>query len=290
MLPNLRYLQVIRSCNISLNESCLIVWQCNVDYALVLLPRVSKMLVRLSLLSTCNAEGPYLLRAVVPEGVLLALRSLSIHCISINSPGPQEWRHRWREDENGVVSQADVPSKKFDGNYIMSISKAAPNLEELELMGTSDDTLVSPLLFVVTQGRDTVSMQDSITASLSRFLKLQCLTLSGPLLDYIQPFFEWSSSWTEYVRSVSWTERSDLPDSDGYNDCKYAPKSFNEAARDLANGCRTLTVVTMGNIVGDLLIHDGISARIVRECEGGSVKEVKRIRAWGNIIGREEEW
>jgi len=30
--------------------------------------------------------------------------------------------------------------------------------------------------------------------------------------------------------------------------------------------------------------------RIIRESEGGAVKGVKRIRAWGNIIGREEEW
>ena len=62
------------------------------------------------------------------------------------------------------MSQADPrnPSRKFDGNYIMSISKAAPNLEELELMGSSDDTLVSLPLFVVVQGSDTVSMQDSI--------------------------------------------------------------------------------------------------------------------------------
>jgi hypothetical protein len=47
------------------------------------------------------------------------------------------------------VSQADAkkPSRQFDRNYIMSISKAAPNLEELELMGTSDGTLVSLLSF-----------------------------------------------------------------------------------------------------------------------------------------------
>jgi len=43
-------------------------------------------------------------------------------------------------------------------------------------------------------------------------------------------------------------------------------------------------------MIGDLLIKYGLSARIIRECEGGVVKEVKRIRAWGNIIGREEEW
>jgi hypothetical protein len=128
-------------------------------------------------------------------------------------------------------------------------------------------------------------MQDSITASLSRFPKLQCLTLSGPLLNlYVKPFFARSVSWTDYADSFF------LKPEESYHDGKYDPESFNEAARDLANGCRTLTVVTMGNMAGDLLIKRGLSARIVRECEGGSVKEVKRIRAWGNIIGREEEW
>lgn len=101
-------------------------------------------------MNTYNAQGPYLLRALVPEGILPALRSLSIHSESGNSPKPREG-HRWREDENGDVSQADAkkPSRQFDGNYIMSISKAAPNLEELELMGKSDDTLVSRLFFVL---------------------------------------------------------------------------------------------------------------------------------------------
>ena len=43
------------------------------------------------------------------------------------------------------MSEADArkPARKFDGDYIMSLSKAAPNLEELELMGMSDDTLAS---------------------------------------------------------------------------------------------------------------------------------------------------
>ena len=122
----------------------LIVWQCDVDYALILLPLASKMLIRLSLFSTQNAQGPYLLRAAVPGGVLLLLRSLSIQSYAVNTSEALEG-HRWREDEKGTVSQADAkkPSRKFDGNYIMSISKAAPNLEELELMGTSDDTIVS---------------------------------------------------------------------------------------------------------------------------------------------------
>jgi len=96
---------------------------------------------------TYSAQGPYLLRAVVPDGILPALRNLSIRHDPWNIPELLEGR-QWREDENGGVSQADAkkPSRQFDGNYIMSISKAAPNLEELELMGTSDDTLVSSLL------------------------------------------------------------------------------------------------------------------------------------------------
>jgi len=48
--------------------------------------------------------------------------------------------------------------------------------------------------------------------------------------------------------------------------------------------------VTMGNVLGELLIKDGLSARIIRKCDGGGVEEVKRIRAWGRVIGKEEEW
>jgi hypothetical protein len=46
----------------------------------------------------------------------------------------------------------------------------------------------------------------------------------------------------------------------------------------------------MGNAIGDFLIQDGLSMRIVRERPGGEVKELRRVRAWGNMIGREEEW
>jgi hypothetical protein len=111
--------------------------------ALALIPHVSTSLVSLCLVETYNAQGAYILREVAPEGELPALRSLGIHLESGNSPKPRRG-HRWREDENGVVTQADArrPRRNFDGNYIMSIAKAAPNLEELELMGTSDDTIV----------------------------------------------------------------------------------------------------------------------------------------------------
>jgi len=174
----------------------------------------------------------------------------------------------------------------------MSISKAAPNLEELELMGTSNDTIVSfpvvalSLLFVFVSSGDLIVVsqwQDSITASLSLCPKLQRLTFSGTRNGANKPFFARSYNWTDGVN----LDVGRLAEKD-YG--KYAPESFNEAARDLADGCRTLDVVTMGVMVGDLVIRYGLSARIVRESEGGAVKEVERIRPWGNLIGREEEW
>ncbi|KIM36822.1 hypothetical protein M413DRAFT_448946 [Hebeloma cylindrosporum] len=248
MLPNLKYLQ------------------CSADHALVLLPRVSNSLIKLSLWETYNAQGPYLLRVVSPGGVLPALRSLGIHRVSRNSPEPREG-HRWRENENGDVLEVK-PSKatrQFDGNYIMSLSKAAPNLEELELMGSSDDTL------------------DSLTNSLSRFSKLQRLTLSGAINMYSKPFFARSANWEDYAEY-------NLGVVDKKNYGKYAPEIFDEAARDLANGCRTLDAVTMGTLFGWLSLRDGLSRKIVRECDGGMVKEVTKTRALGNIIGREDEW
>ena len=71
---------------------------------------------------------------------------------------------------------------------------------------------------------------------------------------------------------------------------KYAPESFEDAVRDLANGCQTLDTVTVGNAIDDFLIRHGLSMRVVRERQGGAVKELKRVRAWGGIIGREDEW
>ena len=130
-------------------------------------------------------------------------------------------------------------------------------------------------------------MQHSITASLSLFPNLHRLTLSGGLISPTKPFFPQLCNSEEYAE-LGFDVGADPEKSYRYG--KYAPRSFNQAARDLADGCRTLEVVTMGNIIGGLLIQHGLSGRIIRESEGGAVKGVKRIRAWGNIIGREEEW
>ncbi|KIM36808.1 hypothetical protein M413DRAFT_31425 [Hebeloma cylindrosporum] len=123
--------------------------------------------------------------------------------------------------------------------------------------------------------------EDSLTTSLSRFSKLKRLTLSGGINSYNKPFFARSTNWEDYAGFDTY-ESSDLG--------KYVPETFDEAARDLANGCRTLDVVTMGNMFGELSIRDGLSRKIVRECDGGTVKELIKTRALGNIIGREDEW
>ena len=126
-------------------------------------------------------------------------------------------------------------------------------------------------------------LQDSIVASLSRLPKLHRLTLSGGIDDYGNPFFPRAFTWAE----PGYIDFGDHTDEDFG---KYAPESFEIAARDLANGCRTLDTVTFGYTLGDLVIRGGLSVRIVRERPDGEVKELRRVRAWGSIIGKEEEW
>ena len=98
----------------------------------------------------------------------------------------------------------------------------------------------------------------------------------------METFFPRFSNWEKCVDFYTGVDEKDYG--------KYAPETFDEAARDLANGCRTLNVVTMGNVLGELSIKYGLSREVVRECDGGTVKQLKKIRALGSIIGREDEW
>ena len=224
--------------------------------ALALIPHVSASLVSLCLIETYNAQRSYIPRKVTPEGRLPVLRSLGIHLESGNSPKPCPG-HRWREDEKGVATEADVkkPRQRFDGNYIMSIAKAAMNFEELELMKASDDTLVrflSPHLF-----SPFTVLQVSIVTSLSRLQKLHRLTFSGGINPYNNLFFPRSYNWDEYTK---FNPSCGIKEKD-YG--KYAPENFKVAALDLANDCPTLDTVTIGNAIGDFLIKYGLSARIM---------------------------
>ncbi|KAG6836452.1 hypothetical protein H0H93_007884 [Arthromyces matolae] len=243
----------------------LTVLKCDSVSARILLPHIAESLVNLCLWGTYNAQAPYLLRTVPKGGILPALRSLGIQRDTGNWLSDDYEGHRWQEDENGTVTEAPWrnEARQFDGNYIMSIAKAAPNLEELELMGTSDDAI------------------DSITSALCRLPKLSHLILSGPIDGLNMPFFESCRNWMEYAYF-----RFTIP-AEALEKYAYAPLSFDQAACDLARGCPTLETVTFGDMIGDLRIEPGVSGRILRD---GTDVKVRRIKAWGRSIGIEEDW
>jgi hypothetical protein len=108
------------------------------------LPHVGHQLLSLDLLDTYNSQAVHLLRTGVPGGVLPSLRSMGIQLRPSSHEDRLEDGHRWREDEHGrsSVDNSGQSTRYFDGNYIMSVANAAPNLEELELMGPSEGRLV----------------------------------------------------------------------------------------------------------------------------------------------------
>lgn len=118
----------------------------------MLLPHVTKGLKRLTLFKTYNGQALYLLRSIVPGGVLPQLRSLTVdlrtscHAEAITREGS-----RWVETKEGVVTEMDedYADRWFDHNYLMTLSKAAPHLQELHLSGTSSDHIVSRLELIL---------------------------------------------------------------------------------------------------------------------------------------------
>jgi len=229
--------------------------------ARTVLPHVAKRLKRLTLFNTHNAQGPYLLRAITPDGILPVLRSLSIHLltlpqsITINMLTPHASRdsvlegNRWREDEMGNVTKTSKSKaqRRFDGNYIMSISNAAPHLEELELSGTSEDTL------------------ESLINSLSRLVKLNTLVFSGP----------WNPQYSPFFKPGHWDESARL--------------HFNEIARQLAEGCHGLEMVCVRSCMGRRDKSADMACRVIRG-DDGRVKDIAMRKIGGMIIEREEEW
>lgn len=123
-------------------------YQCTFVNAKDVLPHIGHQLTTLDLLETSNSQAVWLLRTGIAGGILPRLRSLGIQLrTSTHSKDKAENGHGWREDEHGRPSQDSRKrfQRYFDSNYIMSIAKAAPNLEELDLMGPSYDQLVSNL-------------------------------------------------------------------------------------------------------------------------------------------------
>ncbi|EIN09960.1 hypothetical protein PUNSTDRAFT_125934, partial [Punctularia strigosozonata HHB-11173 SS5] len=223
------------------------VLKCTFVNARSVLPHIGHQLTTLDLLETSNSQAVWLLRTRVSGGILPRLRSLGIQLrASTNSKNKAENGHGWREDERGHPSQESRKKfqRYFDGNYVMSVAKAAPNLEELELMGPSCDRL------------------DAISSSLSLMPKLRHLSISGPQNYTQKPFFEVSRLWVEDD-----PKQRDLI-VDTYDPAPlYTPDNFERVALDLANGCRTLGTISLSSRVAEWLADDK-TARIIRNEEG----------------------
>jgi hypothetical protein len=107
------------------------------DQVSTIIPLVGDQLINLTIHDTINAQVPYLLRSVLPNG-LLSLRSLGIEQRASNNSREVLWPgSRWRENVDGTfreVSKRKAPTT-VDVAYITSLARGAPNLEELELQG-----------------------------------------------------------------------------------------------------------------------------------------------------------
>ena len=111
-----------------------------------LLPYIFSRLVSLTLVETINAQALYLLRVITPGGILPRLRSLGIHLTASSDSNKVRLEgNRYYEDDEGRVSEASQrgASRHFDANYLIVLAKAAPGVEELELLGRSNAAIVS---------------------------------------------------------------------------------------------------------------------------------------------------
>ena len=93
-------------------------------------------LISLTIYGSINAQVPYLLRSVLPDG-LLNLKSLKISQSPIvdDRIRDEDEGARWYETKLGVFCLAlpgrEVASRNVTNDYIYSIARGAPNLEEI---------------------------------------------------------------------------------------------------------------------------------------------------------------
>ena len=70
----------------------------------------------------------------------------------------------------------------------------------------------------------------------------------------------------------------------------YAPESFEQAARDLAQGCSSLQMIRMQAF---LIYRDNatdLACQVIRDGDTGNVTDIDMQRNGWMTIGREEEW
>ena len=100
-------------------------------------------LVNLSLVNVVDSQALYLLRVITPTGTMSQLRSLGLQIVSSSSILEGS---TWYEGSDGRISdtrkRGAMPTRHFDANYVATLSKATPNLDELELIGHSDGSIV----------------------------------------------------------------------------------------------------------------------------------------------------
>lgn len=116
-----------------------------------------------------------------------------------------------------------------------------------------------------------------MTNSLSRFVKLHTLVLSGPLHKDYGPFFESSGTWFEYIKWGCFP----------FPGVETFPSSFEQAACGLAQDCPSLDMVCIRNRMGRRDKSIDLACRIIHE---GSMKDVVMRKMGGMVIEREEEW
>lgn len=126
------------------------IYQASFPDLVQILPIVGSQLVNLTVESSINAQVPYLLRHVLPNG-LASLQSLGINQSNTSHPSQIATEGgRWDEDEHGLAIKRSnkKAARLIDARYVSSLFRAVPNLEELELNGPREGSIVSIVLIV----------------------------------------------------------------------------------------------------------------------------------------------
>jgi hypothetical protein len=222
----------------------------------------------LAFVDSYNAQVPYLLRAVLPNG-LPQLKSLEIQQ---DIADPQDRKLEgvlWYETLDGDFriekNRKKAGSLDFANGYMHSIVRGAPNLEELGLHGIylDSESMVREVLstYSLWLSQDIIPQQ-SLHPALSQLVKMQRFYYNG-----------FGQTRTE--------QDDDAPPLSVYED---ATSDFLSSAEALARVCTRLAVVT--NINGKYLPY--IYAKIKRDSVG-DVTGVRQGKGVGMLISADEE-
>jgi hypothetical protein len=198
------------------------------------------------------------------------LRSLGIELRSSNCRGDVSLEgNRYCEDVHGRISETSKRNAErcFDANYMTILSRSAPNLEELELIGHSKATRVRRRHFSHLACFNSIIQE--LLYSLQGFHQLRTLIISGAASGTPE-FFRSSVYWSHYANIIS----RRFNDAHNYPGI-YAPLSLQDAVSDLGNCCRTLEKIRFSSHVGQLFHSLDLTGTIVRDEIAGRVRGVR---------------